>query len=108
MVVSGVGDSGPLVVYLFGDAAEEFANGSRRWAVGCSLRGRSRCCVIWRWAGTLSTSRSRWGVSRHTVRDYSTNLRRKLDVRSSLGAVMAAVRLGVLTFDDAGYVHGES
>ena len=59
-------------------------------------------------AGTLSTSRSRWGVSRHTVRDYSTNLRRKLDVRSSLGAVMAAVRLGVLTFDDAGYVHGES
>ena len=23
MVVSGVGDSGPLVVYLFGDAAEE-------------------------------------------------------------------------------------
>ena len=42
------------------------------------------------------------------MRNHSTNLRRKLDVRSSLGAVMAAVRLGVLTFDDAGYVHGES
>ena len=26
--------AGRLVVYLFGDAAEESANGSRRWAVG--------------------------------------------------------------------------
>ena len=48
------------------------------------------------------------GLSPYAVRNRSTNLRRKLDVRSSLGAVMAAVRLGVLTFDDAGYVHGES
>ena len=38
------------------------------------------------------------GLSPHTVRNHSTNLRRKLDVRSSLEAVMAAVRLGVLTF----------
>ena len=40
------------------------------------------------------------GLSLHTVRNHSTNLRRKLDVRSSLEAVMAAARLGVLTFDE--------
>ena len=40
------------------------------------------------------------GLSPHTVRNHSTNLRRKLDVRSSLEAVMAAVRMGVLRFDD--------
>ena len=38
-------------------------------------------------------------LSPHTVRNHSTDLRRKLDVRSSLEAVMAAVRMGVLTFD---------
>ena len=42
------------------------------------------------------------GLSPHTVRNHSTNLRRKLDVRSNLEAVMAAVRLGVLTFDEDG------
>ena len=40
------------------------------------------------------------GLSPHTVRNHSTNLRRKLDVRSSLEAVIAAVRLGFLTLDD--------
>ena len=40
------------------------------------------------------------GLSPHTVRNHSTNLRRKLDVRSSLEAVMASVRMGVLTFDN--------
>ena len=40
------------------------------------------------------------GLSQHTMRNHSTNLRRKLYVRSSLEAVMAAVRLGVLTFDE--------
>ena len=39
-------------------------------------------------------------VSPHTVRNHSTNLRRKLDVRSSLEAVMAAVRMGVSTFGE--------
>ena len=39
-------------------------------------------------------------LSPHTVRNHSTNLRRKLDVRSSLEAVMAAIRLGVLTFGE--------
>ena len=34
MVVSGVGDSGPLVVYLFGDAAEESPTGTLRWEGG--------------------------------------------------------------------------
>ena len=34
------------------------------------------------------------------MRNHSTNLRRKLDVGSSLEAVMAAVRLGLLTFDE--------
>ena len=40
------------------------------------------------------------GMSPHTVRNHSTNLRRKLDVRSSLEAVMAAMHLGVLTFGE--------
>ena len=48
------------------------------------------------------------GVSPHTVRNHSTNLRRKLDVRSSLEAVMAAVRLGVLTFGEERQENGES
>ena len=34
------------------------------------------------------------------MRNHSTNLRRKLDVRSSLEAVITAVRLGVLTLDE--------
>ena len=34
------------------------------------------------------------------MRNHSTNLRRKLDVRSSLAALIAAVRLGVLTLDE--------
>ena len=34
MVVSGVGDSRPLVVYLFGDAAEESPTGTLRWEGG--------------------------------------------------------------------------
>ena len=40
------------------------------------------------------------GLSPHTVRNHGTNLRRKLDVRSRLEAVVVAVRMGVLTFDD--------
>ena len=39
MVVSGVGDSGPLVVYLFGDAAEETSTGSFRWSAGHASSG---------------------------------------------------------------------
>ena len=34
------------------------------------------------------------------MRNRSTNLRQNLDVRSSLEAVMAAVRMGVLKFDE--------
>ena len=39
-------------------------------------------------------------LSPHTVRNHSTNLRRKLGVGSSLEAVMAAVRMGVLRFEE--------
>ena len=39
-------------------------------------------------------------MSPHSVRNHSMNLRRKLDVRSSLEAVVMVVRLGLLTFDD--------
>ena len=34
-------------------------------------------------------------VTLHTVRNHSTNLRRKLDVRSSLEVVMVVMRLGI-------------
>ena len=40
------------------------------------------------------------GLSPHTVRNHSTNLHRKLDVRSSIEAVMPAVHFVVLKFDD--------
>ena len=36
------------------------------------------------------------GVSPHTVRNHATNLRRKLDVRSRLEAVIVAERLGAV------------
>ena len=39
------------------------------------------------------------GVSAHTVRNHSKNLRRKLNVGSSLEVVMFAVRMGLLEFD---------
>ena len=106
MVVSGVGDSGPLVVYLFGDAAEESSTGAFRWEAG---QGSSRGPLTAREVEVLRYLALGWdvahiatemGLSPHTVRNHSTNLRRKLDVRSSLEAVMAAVRLGVLTFDE--------
>ncbi len=48
------------------------------------------------------------GLSPHTVRNHSTNPRRKLDVRSSIEAVMAAVCLGVLTFDEGAQETDES
>ena len=48
------------------------------------------------------------GLSPHTVRNHSTNLRRKLDVTSSLEAVMAALRMGLLTFDDVQRDLGDS
>ena len=41
-------------------------------------------------------------LSPHMVRNHATNLRRKLDVRSSLEAFIATVRLGVLTFASSG------
>ena len=108
MAVSGVGDSGPLVVYLFGDAAEESASGALRWEVG---QGSSGGPLTVRELEVLHYLALGWeiahiademGLSPHTVRNHSTNLRRKLDVRSSLEAVMAAVRLGLLTLDDDG------
>ena len=48
------------------------------------------------------------GLSPHTVQNHPTNLRRKLDVRSSLEAVMAAMRMGALTLDDERWGGGGS
>ena len=105
MVVSGVDDTGPLIVYLFGDAAEESSVGAAVWAVTQESSGGP---LTEREIGVLRYLALGWdtahiaaelGLSPHTVRNHSTNLRRKLDVRSSLEAVMAAVRLGLLTFD---------
>ena len=106
MVVSGVGDSGPLVVYLFGDAAEESATGARRWEVAPGSSGgplTAREIEVLRYLALgwdTAHIAVEMGLSPHTVRNHSTNLRRKLDVRSSLEAVIAAVRLGVLTLDE--------
>ena len=58
MVVSGVGDSGPLVVYLFGDAAEESPTGTLRWEGGqerasgpLTAREMEVLRLPWCWAG---------------------------------------------------------
>ena len=56
--------------------------------------------LLWSMGWEVANIATEMGLSPHTVRNHSTNLRRKLDVRSSLGAVMAAVRLGVLKFDE--------
>lgn len=41
MVVSGVADTGPLVVYLFGDASDQEATGGRTMRLGSSSPGPS-------------------------------------------------------------------
>ena len=50
-------------------------------------------CFEW-WVSALPT------LSPHMVRNHSANLCRKLDGRSSLEAVMAAVRMGVLWVEE--------
>ena len=105
MVVSGVDDTGPLVVYLFSDAAEESSVGAGGWAMAQESSGgplTEREIEVLRYLALgwdTAHIAAELGLSPHTVRNHSTNLRRKLDVRSSLEAVMAAVRLGLLTFD---------
>ena len=105
MVVSGVGDSGPLVVYLFGDAAVESST-AFRWSASHASSGGPLTARELEVLGYLALG---WDVphiaaemdlSPHTVRNHSMNLRRKLDVTSSLEAVMSAVRMGLLTFDE--------
>ena len=103
--VSGVSDSGPLVVYLFDDAAEESSTGGPRWEAGHGSAGgplTARELEVLRYLALgweVSHIAAEMELSPHTVRNHSTNLRRKLDVSSSLEAVMAAVRMGVLRFD---------
>ena len=106
MVVAGVGDTGPLVVYLFGDLAEQSSTGVARWQVvpegaGGPLTAREVEVLRYLALGWDTNSiAEELGLSPHTVRNHSTNLRRKLDVRSSLEAVMAATRLGILTLGE--------
>ena len=84
------GAAGRLVVYLFGDAAEESANGSRRWAVGQGSPGvllTAREVEVLRYLALgwdTAHIADEMGLSPHTVRNHSTNLRRKLDARSRL------------------------
>ena len=106
MVVSGVGDSGPLAVYLFADADGQGPSRSarREWervALGGSLTAREIEVLRYLALGwDVANIATELGLSAHTVHNHSTNLRRKLDVRSSLEAVMVATRLGVLKFDE--------
>ena len=114
MVVSEVGDSGPLVVYLFDDAAEQSPTGGPRWVVrhrsaGGPLTARELEVLRYLAMGwEMANIATEMGLSPHTVRNHSTNLRRKLGVGSSLEAVMAAVRMGVLTLDGERRDPGES
>ena len=97
--------AGRLVVYLFGDSAEQSSTGVRRLGGGPGGGGRltAREIEVLRYLALgwdVAHIATEMGLSPHTVRNHSTNLRRKLDVRSSLEAVMAAVRMGVLRFEE--------
>ena len=102
LVVSGVGNSWPLVVYLFGDAVEESPTGTLRWErgqAGASGPLTAREVEVLRYLALgwdVAHIAAEMGLSPHAVRNHSTNLRRKLDVRSSLEAVMAGLPLAWL------------
>ena len=102
MVVSGVGDSGPLVVYLFGDAAEESSTGAFRWEAGQGSSGgplTAREVEVLRYLALGWETRyiaEELGVSWYTARNHIENLRKKLGASSRLEAVMVAMRLGIL------------
>ena len=108
MVVSGMGTPDPLVVYLFGDAAEVTSGGARRQSADAGgeegllsareLEVLRYLALGWEYANIAAEL----GVSPHTVRNHSTNLRRKLDVTSRLEAVLAAMRLGLLPVEGPG------
>ena len=75
--------------------------GGVRWGSGGPLTAREIEVLRYLALGwDIANIAAEMGLSPHTVRNHSTNLRRKLDVRSSLEAVMAAIRLGVLTFGE--------
>ena len=106
MVVSGVAGTGPFVVYLFGDADEQSpTSGDTASQAGSTLAGASltpRELEVLRYLAVgwdTNSIAEEMGVTHHTVRNHSMSLRRKLDVRSSLEAVLVAVRLGILTLD---------
>ena len=108
MVVSGVGDASPLVVYLFGDADEHAAAPDATCTGGVLQRSGGpltpRETEVLRYLAMgwdMVSIAEEMGLSLHMLRNHSTNLRRKVDVRSCLEAVMVAVRLGVLTFDNS-------
>ena len=94
------------MVYLFGDAAEETSAGTLACGGGqasLSWRLTARDDEVLRYLALgweVAHIATEMGLSPHTVRNHSTNLRRKLDVGSSLEAVMAAVRMGVLRFEE--------
>ena len=97
--------AGRLVVYLFGDAAEQSSTGVRRLGSGPGGGGplTAREIEVLRYLALgwdIANIAAEMGLSPHTVPNHSTNLCRKLDVRLSLEAVMAAMRLGVLTFEE--------
>ncbi len=106
--MSGSRDSGPVVVYLFGATEEDTSAAYMHWTVE---PGRAAGPLTAREVEVLRHLALEWevaqiaaelGLSTRTVRNHSTNLRRKLDVGSSLDAVVVDVRLGLLTFDDGG------
>ena len=71
--------------------------GVRRGGAGGSLTAREIEVLRYLALGwDIANIATELGLSPHTVRNHSTNLRRKLDVRSSLEAVMVAMRLGIL------------
>ena len=105
MVLSGSGDSG-TVVYLFGDGDEDASYPYMHWIVE---PGSAAGPLTAREVETLRYRALGWDVphiatelvlSSHAVRNHSTNLRRKLDVGSTFEAVVVAIRLGLLTFND--------
>lgn len=106
MVLSASGDLGTVVVYLFGDVDEDASAPYTHWTVEPGDAGglfTARELEVLRYLALgwdVPHIAGELGLSPHTVRNHSNNMRRKLDVSSSFEVVMVAVRLGLLTFND--------
>ena len=101
LVLASGASGGPLLLYTFGgdfdEGQEEFPAPAAAVLVGRALSSRELMVLQYLAMGwEIQHIAVELGLSPHTVRNHSTSIRRKLDVRTSLEAVMVAVRRGII------------